>query len=172
MSAARQLTEPVTVAEWREHRGDESIGQLVPNARRNLIEMRTWHCIEGKLLSITTDIRHLSRFAKVISGAARILLQLIERAGPDLFDEPANIRATPFLVRLERYSNQAVLWESRVCARRSRTACSRAEKRHLWPASRNGAQLPTRNCSFVWCPKRAGDPSWHHAAERNRNEKR
>lgn len=66
-------SEPITVPEWWKNRGGESVRiSLSTYQGRNLIDIRTWHSTEGKLVlgkGFAADVRHLPRLAAAFAKA-------------------------------------------------------------------------------------------------------
>lgn len=68
------LSEAVTVAEWWKTRNGQAIRvSLSTYAGRNLIDLRTWHTVDGKLKptakGLATDIKHLPRLRAALVKA-------------------------------------------------------------------------------------------------------
>ena len=66
-------SEPITVSEWWKNRGGESVRiSLSTYQGRNLIDIRTWHSSEGKLVpgkGFAADVRHLPHLAAALAKA-------------------------------------------------------------------------------------------------------
>lgn len=68
------LAAPVTISEWWRNRRGESIRiGLSTFQGRNLIDVRTWHTVDGKLKPTTkafaADIKHLPRLTAALAKA-------------------------------------------------------------------------------------------------------
>jgi Transcriptional Coactivator p15 (PC4) len=67
------LTEPLIVGEWRKNRGGQSIRvRLSTYEGHNLIDVRTWHTADGRLVpgkGFACGVRHLPRLIDALTTA-------------------------------------------------------------------------------------------------------
>jgi hypothetical protein len=68
-----RLTEPITIAEWWRDRGGRSVRvRLTSFEGHNLIDIRTWHTDDGRLVpgkGFACGIRHLPRLIDALTTA-------------------------------------------------------------------------------------------------------
>ena len=85
--ARAALREPLTISEWWRNRRGQSIRvRLSTWESYNLIDIRTWHSTEGKLVpgkGFAVGVDHLPRLAAALAKAVAKATQLGRIAGDD-----------------------------------------------------------------------------------------